>query len=276
MKDYIFILCDEDAITSIRVYETTTPFDLLMVIPLEEIYRPRYLVSSAASECLYVTDGYSECIWNITIEGQATKWLCSLCNLTYTFGVTVSTDGQVVVLRGRLYKRTLTQFVEIYTPNAVFIRRIHLSNHVITDNAILKPDGQLIIVYVSSYRNLYVTWVISLVNTNGEVISHVNLTSYYSNETCWSFGSDATQLNDSVVRYKSYCTTHPRNAYLLLEGNIIPLFWPTWCGNGADRYNLILADVQVAFGIHSSKNNLQIHASELKRAYSENCYRYLL
>lgn len=117
-----------------------------MIIPLDKINNPLGLASSAASDCLYVNDFNSSCIWKITLyDHQVTKWICYLRRLMRK---TVSKEGQVVVLQ--LDETSKKQFLEIYGSDAIFIRRVNLSNGIFTLKAILKPDGQLIIVELLS------------------------------------------------------------------------------------------------------------------------------
>lgn len=122
---YMFIMCMKATFESIRVFEDTAPFDLLMLIPLDEIGIPCDLKLSAASQCLYVVDLNSSCIWKITLEDdhQVTKWLCSLKRV---LGIVVTSDGRVVVLH--VDETSSEQSVEIYGSDAVSIRTVDHSS----------------------------------------------------------------------------------------------------------------------------------------------------
>lgn len=179
LNDFIFILCASYFYVSIGVYENTTPFDLLLLLPLEEIKAPSGLVSSVASECLYFMDIKTSCIWKITIEDyRVTKWLC---NLNTPSGLlTVSNDGQVVVLQ---HGQWLTDnCLDIYGSDAVFIRRIYLSNDIYLPlNAIMKPNGQFVIVHWGDMRTKDmnqsdVFQVASLVTSAGQIIDQAHST----------------------------------------------------------------------------------------------------
>ena len=256
-KDYVFITCCEESIKSIRIYENTVPFDLLMLIPLEEIVYPRVIVSSPTSECLYVTDLHSPCIWKLTIEGPVTKWICSRAR---KLSVTVATNGQVVVLQ--FNDSFVDTFVEILTSDGVLIRTINLQNDLWIQHAILKPNGQLVIVVHSSANsaNGSVTWSISLVTNNGQIIDHVTITdeNYFYTKTvsCWSLDLTVAHVNDSDLKSYSECFASKHDAYLMLEEHIFPLA-PSWYTNGRTRNKIILLDAQV--GIHSSENSIAIH-----------------
>lgn len=257
MTGYIFILCCEKLVKSIRIYENTAPFGLLMLIPLEEIAIPSDLVANPTSDCLYVADIDSSCIWKITTEGQVMIWLC---NLTSIWGVSIAIDGKVVVLQRN--KTDGGRFVEIFTSDAVLIRRIYLPNFLWIQNSFLKPDGQLITVHCSE-DNVSLSYIISLAANNGQLIGLINLTSegYFSsrrNRTalCWSIDFEVTHVinYDSASTYE--CFAAETDSFLMLEENIAPLdlFWRI---NAINK--IILLDAQLEFGIHSSKNNVIIH-----------------
>ena len=259
MTDYIFLLCSEPSIKSIRVYEDTVPFDLLMLITLEETAHPRHLVLNPSSDCLYVAN--PSCIWKITTEGQVIKWICRP-NLTSIMGVTVATDGEVVVLQRN--KTYLEQFFEIFTSDAIFIRRIYLPNYVWTRYAILKPDGQLIIVH-ETRDDVSVFYSISLAANNGQIIhvGLINLTSegYFPNRRnrtplCWSIDLEVAHVNSYDVASISECFAVEADSFLMLEENIFSLdnLWRTSAIN-----KIILLDAQVEFGIHSSKNSVVMY-----------------
>lgn len=208
MNDFIFILCSSpflsDFFVSIRIYEGTTPFDLLMLIHLEEIIKnPWYLASSAASECLYLTGFNSSCIWKIALEDhKVTKWRCDLKS---PGPVTVSTDGQVVVLQeDQTYNKHI---LNIYGLDAVLIRTIDLSDDIYYPlRAILKPNGQFIVVHRINMTTRYINktkfiLAISLVTTNGQIINQVYvIKDVFMNSAndgiCWSLISDAAEIND--------------------------------------------------------------------------------
>ena len=256
LKDYIFILCVQTK--SIRVYEDTTPFDLLMLIATEEMKSPRHLVSSATSECLYVSDYDSSCIWKIALEDhKVTKWMCSRDR---PMGISVSNDGQVIAVHSN--ETSMRRFIGIYGTDAGLIRRIDLSNENYEPmKAILKPNGQFITFHALEGFRRY-TLFIGQVTTDGQVISQINVTGRGygppSNVLCWSFQSydplenyfDRNTYRDcNIYRYVS--------AYLILEENIIPLR-VGWNEESSRRNNIILIDVRVEFEIRSSEINLNI------------------
>lgn len=171
LKDFIFVLCLRESFKSIRVYEMTVPFDLLMLIPLEEVSIPSNLVSCVASECLYVADAKSACIWKITLrDHQITNWISNLNNV---LGVEVVTNGQVVILQSD--ETSGNKYVNIYGLDAAFIRKIDLPNDLNLLKAIFNLDGQYK-AYTRSHGNGNHSMVVSVIVTNREVISHANAT----------------------------------------------------------------------------------------------------
>lgn len=235
LKDYIFIVCPKEYIGSIRVFDDAPPFDLLMLMSLDEIIEPWEFIPSLASECLYVTDLNSSCIWKITIEDlQLTKWLC---NLKRPMGVTISTDDQVMIVQHD--QTSDTRFLEIYGSDAGFIRRIYLSNDFYRpDEAFLKPDGQFITVYRDGYNNL----VISLATTDGQLISQVSATCIGSNsssdELCWSFRSNDVEVND--FEYKSECIATLHLFTILMLRDFSSSAISIWSRNGYGKNEIFL------------------------------------
>ena len=152
LQGHIYILCGQEptdvdhySFKSIRVYEETPPFDLLMLIPLEEVAPFLECAFDAALNCIYILDLNLSCIWKFTVEDhKLTKWLC---NLVQPIRVTVSTDGQVVVLRHEL---DTSIELDVYASNSAFIRKIVLPN----DIAITK----------SMFQNINSTFLIDGIN----------------------------------------------------------------------------------------------------------------
>lgn len=243
LKNYIVTVCPKKYIGSVRVYDIKAPLDLLMLMTLDEINDPRNFVPSVTSECLYVTDFNSSCIWKITIEDlQLTKWLC---NLKRPMGVTVTTDGQVVV--AQYDPMSDKQFLDIYGSDAVLVHRLYLSNDFCKPGeAILTPDGQFITIYRSHTWGWNYTLVISLATIDGKIISQVNVTgngfNSSSDELCWSFHSNDAEVND--FEYKSECIvthhfTQHFNIMMMLEdftSNAINI----WSRNGYGRNEIFL------------------------------------
>lgn len=92
--------------------------------------------------------------------------------------------------------------------------------------------------------------VISLVTTNGEIIGQVNVTGGGLGIFCSQFDAPAEGNYFDLGCYDFM------NAYLILEENIIPLL-VSWKKRVYGRYNMILIDMEVAFGIglHPSEIN---------------------
>lgn len=213
MRGYIFLFCGRQFHESIRVFDDTTPFDLVMLILFEQMHNVSLIAPSTASNCLYFADDQSSCIWRLSLEDhQVTKWFCSPVLL---WGFTVSTDGQVVVVQGN--ETYMATFLEIYSSDAVLIRRIELLDIWVPITRILEPDN--LWHHVS---------IINLVAAIGRVIGPVNATGTFSdpptNITLRSIRSDTYKMNwfDSSY-YLEYSFYHYNCTYLISEETHITL-----------------------------------------------------
>lgn len=227
-----------DIYLSIRVYEDTTPFDLLMLISLEGFRQPKSLVSSTASKCLYVTERNTGilCIWKITIEDhRKTKWLC---NLTDALELTVSSEGHVVVLQ---YDQTHDKyFLSIYGSDALLIRKIFLPNDIYHPwKAILKPNQQVLTVHWrvekiddANYRN---TGVISLVMSTGQIIDQIDIKDTAlrteNDGVRWPLDLNAARVNDFDLNNAKCMCAEPhfggtrRGSEAIVSSLIVPFFY---------------------------------------------------
>ena len=224
---HIYILCGRNSISvkSIRVYEDTPPFDLLMVIPIEEVSQSRRLASDFASNCLYILDSDLSCIWKLTIEdnNKLSKWVCGLIK---PMSLTASTDGQVVVLRNG---RTSSE-LDIYEPKGSLVRTVVMSNIVgfpfrfirigITDTFIVVSSSN----EIGKRFNGSTTIWLSLVSSNGEIVSHMHVhvddTETINNtDDCWCW-----KIYKSALEFTVDFVFSPCDLYLLLEERIIPTY----------------------------------------------------
>ena len=123
-----------------------------MLIPLGEVTSSWESASDAALNCIYILDLNLSCIWKFTIEDhKLTKWLC---NLVQPISVTVSTDGQVVVLRHEL---DTSIELDIYASNSAFIRKSVVTND--------------IVIMKSMFPNINYTFVIDGINNTFLIVS---------------------------------------------------------------------------------------------------------
>ena len=146
--------------------------------------------------------------------------------------------------------------MEIFSSDAVFIRRINLPNYLQVENVILKRDGQLVIVH-NLQNNGYLFWFISLVTNKGQIIDYVTVTSegYFSTETmsCWLLDLTVTRVNDSDLKSSFECFTAKPYSYLMLEEivfSISPLLEPRWKYEKLNNYSVgrtrsILQDIRL-------------------------------
>ena len=222
LHGHFYILCARHPISlnSIRVYEDTPPFDLLMVIQLEEVDIGRRLASDSALNCLYILDSDISCIWKLTIEdNKLTKWLCDLIQ---PISLTISTDGQLVVLRNGRNSSEL----DIYEPNGNLTRTIVVSKNIGFPFRFLQIGIDTFIV-VNVYNEIgktfnrvtAITTGFSLVSSNGEIITHINLTENFNqSDDCWLWKVDGSALEFTVDFIYNLC-----DCYVLLEENILPM-----------------------------------------------------
>ena len=118
LGDHIFVLCGwyqsrQIVIPSIRVYEHRPPFNLLWLIPIEELDdTPTDIVSSEKSNCLYVSD--KMWIWKIELERyQVIRWLSSANHDHMMMSVTL--EDQLITIS----KKNSSYQMEIYCPDGV-------------------------------------------------------------------------------------------------------------------------------------------------------------
>lgn len=166
LNELIFILCLRENFKSIRVYDSTAPFDLLMLIPVEEVSLASYPVSGITFEYIYVADFISACIWKITLhDHQVRKWLC---NLKSFLAVTITLNGQVVVLHRN--ETSGNKFVEIYGSDAVLILAMDVTNDLNPLNGILDVDLEYTI-NTTLFGNGNHYMAISMATTSNKTIS---------------------------------------------------------------------------------------------------------
>lgn len=190
-------------IPSMRIYEDTPPFDLIMLTTVEEVNQFRYFGFDAASSCFYILNSASSCIWKFTIEDhKLTKWLC---NLVQPISLTVSTDGQVVVLRDGEASTEL----EIYGPNATLVRR----------NAM--PYN--IIIFTASWivRSLHRRYLIKGINNTFIIISDVGV-EYDSDDRAMGYiivYSNASTTNAEIIGKAKHIFSRSVDSYWRLKLN---------------------------------------------------------
>lgn len=238
LQHFIYIICRQDSdesIKSIRVYDDTLPFDLLYLILIEEVNRAEQFVADATLNCFYILD--SPCIWKFTIRDQKlTKWLSDLVD---PISLTVSTDGQLVVLR-----RDETWIeLEIYESDGSFARRIRLFNS--SDNK-LRPiyrtfssiNDPLLIVSINNsflvvssninfferYENFCLAYDFRLFSinsfaTNGQLIGQVNHTFSGGINSHWRW-----QVKGSTVEFNiDLAFSNNYDSYLIVVDNMFRL-----------------------------------------------------
>jgi len=148
LGDQIFVLCGwyqsrQIVIPSIRVYDNRPPFNLLWLIPIEELDdTPTDIVSIEKPNCLYMSD--KKWIWKIELERyQVIQWLSSE-NHDYMM-MSVTHEDYLITIS----KINSSYQMEIYRPDGVRDRlvRLQIPDNREPINAIRTRNGPFFIVY---------------------------------------------------------------------------------------------------------------------------------
>lgn len=108
-----------NSLASIRVYEDQRPFDLLMLMAIEEIGSVGDLLSNSKSRSLFVPDERNRCIWELRwSDHRAKTWKG---NLKWPLALSVSREGNLILISDD------DDHLRIYDANAVLISSIPLS-----------------------------------------------------------------------------------------------------------------------------------------------------
>lgn len=164
--DFIYILSfGTHAGYTVRVYDVSIPYDLLMIIMMDELSMgtPFNMIVIESTNTLFIGDDRRECIWKIDMEkNEAGKWLSELGK---EFSFSIANDNHLLVLR---FIDDILH-LEIYDQDAELKSSVSLPNDFggLFD-AIQKPSGEFI---VSHRSNEYDDLCISFLSSDGKVIS---------------------------------------------------------------------------------------------------------
>jgi len=180
----VFVLCREPK--SLRIYRDESPYVLEKQLTISEILDPWDMAASPPSNCLYVTDQFSECVWKISaptdvensgwlsrvVGNRMTKWWTGkgshiirwLTRISYPYTISVSRDG----LRVLLARQGQPCCVEIYGQDGVRIQRLMLASDVETvRHAVETSKGNLV---VSHKWKASGKWGVCEVNRDGQIL----------------------------------------------------------------------------------------------------------
>ena len=159
LEDKVYVM--HKVSNRIHVYNISKPFSILEWFTVKDFKSPHDVAACAISNCLYVTDLETRCIWKIVpSDRQATRWLS---NLEEPFTLSVSNDGRVIVPRDGQ-----PSFVEIYNSYSVLIQSVQLPEQIQhPKRAIETPTGNVILLHRCSNHSVI---VLSEVTKNGDIV----------------------------------------------------------------------------------------------------------
>src|SRR6218665_492649 len=159
LEDKVYMIYE--ASNRIQVFNPRIPFSVLEEIRVKDLKSPYDVAACATSNCLYVTDLETRCIWKIMpSDRQATRWLS---NLGEPFTLSMSSDGRVIVPRDGQ-----PSFVEIYNSDAVLVQNVRLPAEIQHAKRVIEtPTGNLILLHRCSNHS---SVVLSAVTKNGDTV----------------------------------------------------------------------------------------------------------
>lgn len=161
LEDKVYVLYK--APNRIHVYNISKPYSILEEFSVKHLQSPCDVAACATSNCLYVTDQETRCIWKIVPrDRQVTRWLSDLGE---PFTVSVSNDGGVIIPRDGQ-----PSFVEIYNSDAVLILSVRLPEEIQHPTRVVEtPTGNIIILH--RCRDDLSSVVLSEVTANGNIVN---------------------------------------------------------------------------------------------------------
>lgn len=184
IDDNIFVLCREPK--SLRIYRNESPYVLEKQLSIAEIRDPWDMAASPPSNCLYVTDQFSECVWKISapmdvessgwlrrvVGNRMTRWWTGkdshtirwLTGISYPYTISISRDG----LRVLMARQGQPCCVELYGQDGLKIQRLLFPSDVESvRHAVETPKGNLV---VSHKWKATGKWGVCEVNRDGQIL----------------------------------------------------------------------------------------------------------
>lgn len=160
LEDKVYVMYE--ASNRIHVYDISNPFYILEEFFVKELKSPYDVAACSTSNCLYVSDLESLCIWKIApSDRQATLW-SSVIGKPYT--ISVLSDGRVIIPRDGK-----PSSVEIYTSDAVLIEVAWLPEEIQHPMRVVEtPTGSFIVLHRCINTS---SVVLSVVAKNGNTVN---------------------------------------------------------------------------------------------------------
>lgn len=193
-------------------------FQLKEELKIDQIRCPQEMVGSNASDCLYISDSGSRCVWKITPRDQKIAlWLSD-----YSWALSVLNDGKVIMPRwGQLFS------LEIYGEDGILVGRVRLPVDIeLPKHTVETSEGNLVLSHWCQSRK---AWTVSELSRDGQVIrsyNPLNQSQTLDDPCCLSIDSenrvyvaDCFNRNrvivlDSKLKWEGALLTYDRNAIL--------------------------------------------------------------
>lgn len=184
---YVIKLCSATSPVTIRTYEGSIPYDLLMITLAEEMEFPNHMVGIENKSALYVSDWGMGCIWKIDLRTHKIyRWLNKSSN-----GLSVTNDNHLLLLR------RWSWFLDIYNEDAQLVRSISLPYDFrapFNKLTVQISNGDFIITHNMGGR----LWkFVSFLSTDGKIITQFSLTAIKSSSHAQAFLD--THSNNLIV-----------------------------------------------------------------------------
>lgn len=155
--------------TVIQVFKDQNPFCLQKTIEQSEILWPEDIVSSEKQGCVYISDKESKCIWKIRSKTDHHYEVTNWCNAGFPFTMSVSSDGQLAMVRSDYLRPVL----EIHNSDATLLCSINLPRYIQNPrHAVETSTGSFVILHDWTSISKKVKLCISELTRSGWVFHH--------------------------------------------------------------------------------------------------------
>lgn len=147
----------------ILIYDDQNSFELQEELNIDQIFCPQEMAGSEVSDCLYISDSGSRCVWKITPrDHQITRWLPD-----YSWALSVLNDGKVIMPRwGQLFS------LEMYGEDGSLVRRLKLPVDIeIPKHVVETSKGNLVVSHWCQSRK---AWTVSELTRDGQIMRSYN------------------------------------------------------------------------------------------------------
>jgi hypothetical protein len=170
LRNKLYIVYDESS--AVKVYSIChMPYEPLQGVHVNGLRRPVDLMASDLSNCLYIVDLSSGCVWRVKeLDHSVDKWV----SVENAIRLSSTTDGLVMVLvavdaEGRYPNDSYRGVLNIYSPDGELLRIIRLSRDIANpQHAIQTADNLFIVCHGNHITELN---RVCQVNVDGDVVN---------------------------------------------------------------------------------------------------------